>query len=85
MAKDKKTAWYKQCTFRSPSANGFLVHTAWIPEQFAVEGRKVYFGKKTARPDRIWTVTAAGGHRIPGEYLATHERDYKTQRQASDI
>lgn len=84
MAKSNKTIWYKQCTFKSPTERGEFVHTAWIPEKFAVEGRRVYFGKKTDTPDRIWTVSAVGG-RQSGDYVAAHERDYRTQRQASDI
>ena len=85
MAKSKKQGWYKQCTFRSPSEGGEFVQTAWVPERFAVEGKRVYFGKKTSSPDRVWFVASAGNKRLPGDYVAERERDYKTQRQASDI
>lgn len=59
--------------------------TAWIPESFAVKGRVVYFGKKTDKPERFWTVDNTPDGRITGEYLGEHERDYLTQREASDI
>jgi len=52
---------------------------------FAGVGRTVYFGKKTSTPDRVWTVTGVSDPSISGAYLLEHERDYKTQREASDI
>lgn len=79
-----ETTWFKQCHFASPSEGGELQHIAWIPEHLAVVGKKVYFGKKTDKPDRLWTVTSVSG-RISGDYLSEHERDYLTQREASDI
>lgn len=87
MSKSNKQTWYKQCTLSSPAADGSGKHVqvAWIPEQFAVVGRKVYFGKKTASPERIWEVDSASDNRISGDYLGERERDYLTQRAASDI
>jgi hypothetical protein len=82
---NKKLSWFKQCTFISPTEEGHTVQTAWVPEKFAKVGRKVYFGKKTKTPERIWEVTVAGDKRISSDYLAEHERDYLTQREASDI
>lgn len=63
------------------------MHTAWIPEKLAVVGKTVYFGKKEEEPepDLLWTVASVSDGRVSEEYLAEHERDYKTQRQASDI
>ena len=76
---------YKQCVLRSPTEGGETVHTAWIPAEYAKEGKTVYFGKKTATPDRLWVVSAVGDPAISGTYLGEHERDYLTQRKASDI
>ena len=84
MSASKKN-WYRQCKMVSPTEGGHMVHTAWIPEKFAVKGRAIYFGKKTSTPDRVWTVESAPEHRISQTYLLDHERDYKTQRRASDI
>ena len=81
----KREVMYKQCVLRSPIDAGEMVHVAWIPAMFAGLGRSVYFGKKTATPDRLWTVTGVSDPSISGEYLLEHERDYTTQRQASDI
>lgn len=81
----KKQTWYRQCTMTSPTEGGELKQVAWIPEQFAVEGRTIYFGKKVETPDRLWEVTSVPGTRKSGEYLGEHERDYLTQRSASDI
>ncbi len=83
--KSKKNMWYRQCTLTSPTEDGKMCQIAWIPEKFAVKGRVVYFGKKTASPKRFWTVVSAPAARKSGAYLGEHERDYLTQRQASDI
>ncbi len=82
--KSAKDVWYKQCTLSSPTEGGTTKQIAWIPASFAVIGKVVYLGKKTDNPERLWTVTSAAG-RQSGAYLGEHERDYVTQRQASDI
>lgn len=84
-SKAKKHTWYKQCMLTTPTEAGELCQTAWIPEQFAVVGRTVLLGKKSENPTQLWTVKSAPDQRQSGEYLGEHERDYLTQRQASDI
>jgi len=84
MTNTKKTIWYRQCYYESPTEDGKTVGVAWIPEHLAVVGKKIYFGKKTDKPVRLWTVTSVGGRKSE-DYLREHERDYKTQRKASDI
>lgn len=81
----KKDVRYKQCVLSSPTEGGETVQVAWIPAMYAGLGRSVYFGKKVATPDRLWTVTGVSDPAISGAYLAEHERDYTTQRQASDV
>jgi hypothetical protein len=81
----KKDVMYKQCVLRSPTEQGESVQTAWIPATLAGLGRVVYFGKQTTTPDRLWTVTGVSDPAISGQYLLEHERDYKHQREASDI
>lgn len=76
--------YYRQCRFQSPTEDGYTEQVAWIPENLAVEGKQVYFGKKTDTPDRLWTVMEVGT-RMTEDYVKAHERDYKTQREASDI
>ncbi len=83
--KKKKTIWYRQCTFTSKTEAGHLTETAWIPEKFAVEGRTIYFGKKTDDPETLWKVGSVGDVRKTGEYLGDHERDHLRTRQYSDI
>lgn len=85
MSKKPKEVMYKQCVLRSPTEDGEMVQTAWIPAELSQVGKQVYFGKKTSTPDRLWTVSASSDPAISGEYLADHERDYMTQRAASDI
>ena len=76
---------YKQCVLRSPTEGGEMVQTAWIPANLAKEGKQVYFGKKSAIPDRLWMVTGVSDPAISEQYLLDHERDYASQREASDI
>ena len=85
MSKAKKTVLYKQCTYRSPTKNGYTVETAWLPAKLAIVGKTIYFGKKTNKPDRLWTITSVSDGHVSEQYLLEHERDYKTQREASDI
>lgn len=80
-----KNTWYKQCGFTTPTDTGLLTEIAWIPENLAIVGKKIYFGNKSNTPDTLWTVVSVSDHRMSGKYLQEHERDYKTQRQASDI
>ena len=80
-----KQLWYKQCTYRTPTENGEMVATAWLPESLAIKGKNIYFGKKTDSPEKLWTITSVSDGRMSDENLREHERDYTTQRQASDI
>ena len=80
----RKTVWYRQCTYTSPTEKGEAAETAWIPEHLAVVGKKIYFGKKTSKPSELWTVASVGG-RKSGDYLGAHERDFLSQREASDV
>ena len=77
--------YYRQCTYQTDTENGYTQGVAWLPEKYAVVGKRIYFGKKTKNPDRIWTVVSVGDNRKSEDYVMRHERDYKTQRQASDI
>lgn len=81
---------YRQCTFRTPveHADGSGVYTestAWLPEKVAVVGKHIYFGQKTSDPEKMWKVMTVSSHSQPESYVKAHERDYKTQREASDI
>ena len=80
-----KNTWYKQCTLICENETKRTIQVAWIPEEFATVGRKVYFGKKRQNPEEIWTVDSASDQRITGDYLSERERDHLTQRAASDI
>ncbi len=53
---------------------------AWIPERFAIKGKFI----KVLGEDG-WQVVEVGKSRIEGSYLMEHERNYLTQRRASDI
>lgn len=83
--KSNKKAYYIQCTYESETDEGKMIGHAFLPEKYAEIGRVIYFGKKTSTPDRLWTVVSVGDIKHDSEYVHAHERDYKTQRLASDI
>lgn len=67
--------YYKQCKL----IKGTTSQTAWIPEKFAVVGKFLKI-----KSDDGWQVMSIGG-RLSEEYVKEHERNYLTQRRASDI
>lgn len=67
--------YYKQCRL----TKGVATQVAWIPEAFAAIGKFLRIGS-----DNGWRVSSIGG-RMESGYLFRHERDYLTQRRASDI
>lgn len=67
---------YKQCRLVK---DGTRTQVAWIPEAFAVVGKILRLGF-----DDGWRVASIGG-RMESGYLFRHNRDYLTQRRASDI
>lgn len=74
--------YYKQCTLTNQA--NMQTQIAWIPEKFAELGRRLILGKREPGAPQ-WQVMMVSDMRLEGSYLADHERDYKTQRQASDI
>lgn len=57
--------------------------TTWIPSQFAVCNRYLKLKVDGAWQDG-WRVLSCGAEQ-PEEYVTAHERDYRTQREASDV
>lgn len=74
-------AYYKQCTLRHIKSN--WVRTSWIPEEFAQEG-KILAMKEGEEWVDGWKVTDVFT-RASESYVREHERDYKSQREASDV
>ena len=72
------TSTYTQCRLRSDNTE----KTAWIPTRYAEAGSVVEIGKRLQ--GRLWQVISRGAT-LDAEYVEEHERDYRTQRQASDI
>lgn len=55
----------------------------WIPSQFARLNNYLKLKVNDAWQDG-WQVVSVGGEQ-PETYIRTHERDYLTQREASDV
>lgn len=73
--------FYKQCTLKKGTSG----EVAWIPEKFAVLDKYLLIDSKEPGDQNGWQVTAVGTNRVDGAYLKEHERNYLTQREASDI
>ncbi len=71
----------KQCLLTS----GTLDLVAWIPDEFAVVGKIIDVRQKDGKWSEGWTVDIVYGPLLSFEYVREHERDYKSQRKASDI
>jgi len=65
---------YTQCKLRRLNTE----QTAWIPSQFAVVGKFLRIKNQNG-----WKVISVGGTQTE-DYRRDHERDFRTQRQASD-
>mgnify|MGYP001599709348 FL=1 len=77
----------RQCAL----ARGSTMTVAWIPVEFAVPGRMLDLkgqDRMTGDLDKWscgWMVAQVFATRLPEFYVRDHERDYKHQREASDI
>ena len=72
--------FYRQCKL----TKGTSSDVAWIPEQFAVQDKYLRI-KKDDGEENGWQVAVVGANRVDGVYLKEHERNYLSQREASDI
>ena len=54
--------------------------TCWIPSKFAVQGKFLRIGDENG-----WQVTSVGDLKMPSKYVEERGRDYRSQRQASDV
>lgn len=66
---------YSQCRLQ----RGATEQVAWIPSEFAVRGKYVRIKDVDG-----WRVVSVGAER-PAEYVRERERDFRHQREASDI
>lgn len=81
-------AFFKQCLMlkHTTIADGLpatQVHTAWIPEDLAKEGKVLDILKDDGTWDAGWVVEKVHT-RMSEEYVREHERDHLTQSEASD-
>ena len=76
-----KQQFYKQCTL----TKGTSSEVAWIPEQYAVQDKYLLIDTKPEGDEDGWHVGVVGSNRVDGAYLKEHERNYLSQREASDI
>ena len=70
---------YTQCTLVKDN----IQQTVWIPSELAKVGKCLKI-KKNNVWDEGWCVQTCG-MTLSDEYVRAHERDYMTQRKASDI
>lgn len=66
---------YTQCRLQ----RGTTQQVAWIPSEFAVRGKYIRIKSVDG-----WRVTSVGAEQS-AEYVREYERDFRYQREASDI
>lgn len=76
--------WYRQCRFECQTDRGKKIDTAWIPEESARIGNKIFINEDWADQDLVWTITHVFA-RQPKSWVVLHRQDHKHQRKASDI
>jgi hypothetical protein len=79
-----KTKYYYQCEMRKPVEHGEKVHTAWIPEKYAVKDKYIKIKWEDGKWEDGWRVSYIGGKR-EAKFAEERSRDYKYQREESDI
>lgn len=87
MSKKKKSKqiYYRQCQYECDHSAGKRMGISWLPESLAEVGKTIFFGSKDQKNKKFWTITSVGKERKSETYLKDHERDYLSQREASDI
>jgi hypothetical protein len=75
---------YRQCRFETETSAGRKVDVAWIPEESARVGQRIYIDEPWADPGEVWVITAVYARR-PKDWVVQHRQDYRHQRKASDV
>lgn len=73
----------RQCSLRHAKDSRECV--AWIPTEHAVLGKLIDLKRDTHSWDCGWIVAEVYPLVLLTDYVRDHERDYKSQREASDI
>lgn len=73
--------YYRQCKL----AKGDTKRIAWIPSKFAKFGTVIKIKDDNGEWNDGWTVEHVSMKETDEEFLVKHERDYKHQREVSDI
>jgi hypothetical protein len=72
---------YRQCQLTKDNKK----RVAWIPSKFALVGKVIKIKDDNGEWNDGWIVERASSNEVCEDYLVEHERDYKHQREASDI
>jgi hypothetical protein len=74
-------SFYRQCELMK----GATKQVAWVPVAFCKVGTNVELLNETSQFEKGWKIANVFTLRQDGDYLKEHERDWKTQRKASDL
>jgi hypothetical protein len=75
-----KTIYYRQCQLARPYERGEMRLTSWIPEEFAVAGKRVRLRDDGGWQDG-WVVRFAGPYRVADGDLPDPHDDVKGHRR----
>ncbi len=77
-----KKNYCTQCEFRQPTDDngGYISAVAWIPSEFAKKGKIIRIDGE----EGVWLVTQVWATKEES-WVIDRERDYKNQREVSDV
>jgi len=79
-----KTQFYCQCVLRKFDGKTTREQVSYIPEEYAIQDNSVKLRDDAGVWVDGWCVESVGA-KVDASYVETHERDYLSQRKASDI
>ena len=75
-----KTIYFRQCKLVRPHGHGEMRLTSWIPETFAVAGKRLRLRDEGGWQDG-WVVREVGPYRVADEDLPDPHDDVKSHRR----
>lgn len=79
-----KVEFYCQCVLRKFNGKTTRELVSYIPEQFAIQDNLIKLKNDDGEWVDGWRVETVGA-KVDANYVEAHERDYRSQRKASDI
>jgi hypothetical protein len=80
-----KFYYLKQCELKREVDHGTVVQVAWIPDKFAIKGKKLGIKNAESIWEEGWVVNKVFEHRINVDDLLLLQNEYRYTRAVSDV